>query len=90
MLRVIAAAAAAGALMTLTACGGGETNTPNAEEQAQLDNIANALDTEDASADSLTVDEAPIGTGDEASAETGDVLVAQDPAGGNGAAGNAQ
>ena len=90
MLRVIAAAAAAGALLTLTACGGGESDMPKAEEQAVLDNIANAHDTEDASADSLTVEEAPIGNGDEASAETGDVLVADDAAGGNAAAGNAQ
>ena len=89
MLRVIAAAAAAGALWTLTACGE-DSGAPTAHENAELDNAVNLTDTEDASADSLTVEEAPIGNGDEASAETGDVLVAEDPAAGNAPATNAQ
>ena len=75
MRRSIAAAAAAGALLTLGACGGEESGEPTAHEQAELDNAANMLDTEDASPDSLTVEEAPIGNG-EAPADTGDVLVA--------------
>ena len=78
MRRLIAAAAAAGVLLTLNACGGEESGSPTAHEEEQLNIAANMTDTEDASADSLTVEEAPIGNG-EASAETGDVLVA-DPA----------
>jgi hypothetical protein len=87
-----AALAAAGAL-ALAACGGGDSNAPTAEENAELNNAAELLDENsvvDASADSLTTTEAPIGNGD-APAATGDVLVGGgDNAATNGAAANAQ
>ncbi|HZG10128.1 MAG TPA: hypothetical protein VEZ70_14225 [Allosphingosinicella sp.] len=69
----ILTAAAAGAV-AVAACGGGDSNTPTAEEAAELNNAAAMLEAEDASPDSLTVEEAPIGNGD-APASTGDVLV---------------
>ena len=69
---------AAAALLALGACGGGEGNSGglSAEENQKLDNIAETLD---ASPDSLVATEgAPIGNGEEA-AETGEVLVSDEP-----------
>lgn len=81
--------AATGAV-AVAACGGGDSNTPTAEEAAELNNAAAMLEAEDASPDSLTVEEAPIGNGD-APAATGDVLVGGgDNAATNGAAPVAQ
>jgi hypothetical protein len=84
---------AAAAAMTLAACGGGEGDGPTAEENRELNNAAAMLDenvTTDASADSLTVEEAPVGNGD-AGAATGDALVGGgDNVTTNGAVANAQ
>jgi hypothetical protein len=76
MGRMTGAALAVVGALTLAACGGGDPNTPTAEENAELNNAAAMLDDNvvDASADSLTVDEAAIGNGD-AGAATGDSLV---------------
>jgi hypothetical protein len=49
------------AALALTGCGGGDSNAPTAEENAQLDNAAEMLDT---SADSLTVENPTLGNGD--------------------------
>ena len=93
MGRIVGTAlAAAGALM-LAGCGGGDSTGPTAEENRELNNAAEMLDDSnvtDASADSLTVEEAPVGNGD-AAAATGDTLVGGgDNAATNGAAVNAQ
>jgi hypothetical protein len=83
--------AVAGAL-ALAACGGGDSNAPTAEENAELNNAAEMLDhnTIDASPDSLTATETPEGNA-EAPAATGDALVGGgDNAATNGTATNAQ
>ncbi|HEX8579872.1 MAG TPA: hypothetical protein VF655_09805 [Allosphingosinicella sp.] len=84
--------AVAGAL-ALSACGGGgDSNAPTAEENAELNNAAEMLNdnTIDASPDSLTAAESPGGNG-EAPAATGDALVGGgDNAATNGSAVNAQ
>jgi hypothetical protein len=92
MRKTMGAVLAAAAAMALAGCGGGDSNTPTAEEQRGLDNAAAMLDdnTMDTSADSLTVEEAPIGNGD-APAASGDVMVGGgDAAATNGTAANAQ
>jgi hypothetical protein len=93
MRKTMAAIVAGAAALTLAGCGGGDSNGPTAEENRELDNAAAMLDengTMDASADSLTVEEAPIGNGD-APAATGDALVGGgDAAATNGSATNAQ
>lgn len=92
MRVVVGAVLAAAAGMMLAGCGGGDLNAPTAEEERELDNAAAMLDenTTDASPDSLTVEEAPVGNGD-AAAATGDSLVGGgDNAATNGAAVNAQ
>jgi hypothetical protein len=73
-MRKITILTAAASALVLGACGGGDPNTPTSEESAELNNAAAMLEAEDASPDSLTVEEAPIGNGD-APASTGDVLV---------------
>jgi hypothetical protein len=80
-------AAAGAALFMLSACGS-EDNPGglSAEENRELNNAAEMLD---ASPDSLIAsDETTLGNGDEPSAETGDVAVADE--GANGAQGNQQ
>jgi hypothetical protein len=93
MRRIMGAALAAAGAMALAACGGGDSNAPTAEENAELNNAAEMLEDSnvvDASADSLTTQEAPVGNGD-AAAATGDVAVGGgDNATTNAAAGNAQ
>lgn len=94
MRRIMGAALAAAAVLTLGACGGGDSNAPTAEENAELNNAAEMLDENsvDASADSLTAAEAPVGNGD-APAATGDALVGGGDnvaTNGGGAASNAQ
>lgn len=74
MRRMIEAGIAAAALMGLAGCGGGDSNAPTAEENAELNNAADMLDEEDASADSLTVEDPALGNGD-APAATGDLPV---------------
>jgi len=78
-------ALAAAAALTLAACGSADDGTPTAAENEQLDGIANELDVTDASPDSLATEDAALGNGE--SAETGDVLVAEE---GNGADSNQQ
>ena len=73
---------AAFAARALAACGPSDDGSPTAEENEQLNQISDVLDT---SPDSLTTEDAALGNGE--SAETGDVLVADE---GNGAAVNAQ
>jgi hypothetical protein len=94
MRKLTGAMLAAATAMTLAACGGGDSNTPTAEENRELNNAAAMLDentTTDASADSLTVEEAPVGNGDAGAAATGDALVGGgDNVVTNGAAENAQ
>jgi hypothetical protein len=90
MAMIKGAALAAMGALALAACGGGDENAPTAEENAELNNAAELLDDNvvDASADSLTIDEAATGNGD---AATGDSLVGGgDAAATNGAAVNAQ
>ncbi|HEY0112800.1 MAG TPA: hypothetical protein VGB59_06565 [Allosphingosinicella sp.] len=70
-------AATLGAALLLAACGQGDDGNPTAAENQQLNQIADELDT---SADSLVADP-ELGNGE--SAETGDVLVAEE---GNGSA----
>jgi hypothetical protein len=93
-MRKVTGAMLAAAACTLAACGGGDSNTPTAEEARELDNAAAMLDdngTMDASADSLTVEEAPVGNGDAGAAATGDALIGGgDAAATNGAVANAQ
>ena len=92
MGKLTATMVAAAGAMILAGCGGGESNAPTAEEDRELNNAAAMLDDNmtDASADSLTVEEAPIGNGD-APAATGDALVGGgDATATNGAASNAQ
>lgn len=80
------AALAAGAAL-LAACGDDSgAGSPTAEENAQLNEAAEMLDT---SPDDLQAGEdVALGNGEEESAETGDVAVANDGAG--NAAGNGQ
>ena len=81
MRKTIEMGLAAAALALLGGCGGGDSNAPTAEENAQLDNAADMLDT---SPDSLTVENPTLGNGD-APAATGDVLVGGDAASDNAA-----
>lgn len=69
---VAMAALFAGALM-LGACGEADDGSPTAQENAQLNQIADELDT---SPDSLVAEDPALGNGE--SAETGDVLVADE------------
>jgi hypothetical protein len=71
---------AAAALLMLAGCGGGDANSPTAEENAELNNAAAMLDEEDASPDSLTVQDPALGNGDAPTAEAGDVLVTDEAA----------
>ena len=71
MRKIIETGLAAAALAMLAGCGGGDSNAPTAEENAQLDNAAEMLD---ASPDSLTVANPTLGNGD-TPAETGETLV---------------
>ena len=78
MRKTIHAAIAAAALATLAGCGGGNPNQPTAEENRELNNAAAMLDEQDASADSLTVEDPALGNGDAPApaadqAQTGDV-----------------
>ena len=77
-------ALAALAVLTLAACGPSDDGSPTAEENALLDSISKENDI-DASPDSLTTEDAALGNGE--SAETGDVLVAEE---GNSAGLNVQ
>ena len=87
MRRPIETSLAAAALLALAACGGGESGAPTAEEDRELNNAAEMLDTEDASADSLTIEDPALGNGD-APAQTGELPV--DGTEGNAAATNSQ
>ena len=70
------------ALALLAACGGSDDqDRPTASDNAHLDQIAEELDT---SADSLALNDAALGNGEEA--QTGEVLVSDE---GNGADANA-
>lgn len=92
MRRIIEAGIAAAALTMLAGCGGGDSNAPTAEENAELNNAAAMLDEEDASPDSLTVQDPALGNGD-APAATGDLPVtegASAAAANDAAAANAQ
>jgi hypothetical protein len=60
-MRMIIATGLASLALALAGCGGGDSNAPTAAENEELNNAAEMLDT---SADSLTVEEAPIGNGD--------------------------
>ena len=60
-MRTIFGMGLAAAALALAGCGGGDSNAPTAEENAQLDNAAEMLDT---SADSLTVENPTLGNGD--------------------------
>ena len=91
----IGVAAVLAAAAMLAACGEREgEGRPTAEENRELNNAAAMLDentTTDASADSLTVEAAPVGNGDAGAAATGDALVGGgDNAATNGAVANAQ
>jgi hypothetical protein len=71
--------AVAAAVLALAACGGQDGNSGglSAEENKKLDNIAETLD---ASPDSLVAtDETGLGNGEEGSAETGEVMVSDEP-----------
>lgn len=87
MRRLIHTSLAAAALLALAACGGGEPGAPTAEEDRELNNAAEMLDTEDASADSLTIEDPALGNGD-APAQTGELPV--DGAAADNGATNAQ
>jgi hypothetical protein len=87
MRRPIPTSLAAAALLALGACGGGEPGAPTAEEARELNNAAEMLDTEDASADSLTIEDPALGNGD-APAQTGELPV--DSGNASGAVTNAQ
>ncbi|WP_165356459.1 hypothetical protein [Sphingosinicella sp. BN140058] len=84
MRSIIATGLTAAALALLAGCGDKESTGPTAEENAQLDEAANMLDT---SPDSLTVENPELGNGDAPTPEAGDVAVAEGAAG-NDAAGN--
>ena len=87
MRKTIHAAFAAAALATLAGCGGGNSNQPTAEENRELNNAAAMLDEQDASADSLTVEDPALGNGDAPAAnpaETGDVPVKDESPGSEG------
>ena len=84
MRKTIHTAFAAAALAMLAGCGGGNPNEPTAEENRELNNAAAMLDEEDASADSLTVQDPALGNGD-SPADTGDLLVADESQGSEGA-----
>jgi ABC-type glycerol-3-phosphate transport system substrate-binding protein len=64
----------AGGALLLAACGQGDDGSPTAADNEQLNEIAGELDTLDTSPDSLVVEDPVLGNGE--SAETGDVLVA--------------
>ena len=86
MRKLMEAAIAASTLAMLAGCGGGDSNAPTAAEDRELNNAAAMLDEQqDASPDSLTVEEAPIGNGD-APAQTGEVLVTDESEGSEAAA----
>ena len=89
MRKSIQTSLAAAFLFALAACGGGESGAPTAEEDRELNNAAGMLDTgtEDASADSLTIEDPALGNGD-APAPTGELPA--DGAAGNAAASNSQ
>ncbi|PSJ36903.1 hypothetical protein [Allosphingosinicella deserti] len=86
MRTIIGTGLAAAALALLAGCGDKETNAPTAEENAQLDEAANMLDT---SPDSLTVENPELGNGDAPTAEAGDVAVAEGATGDDGGTANA-
>ena len=93
MRRTIEAALAAAALAMLAGCGGGDPNQPTAADDRQLNNAAAMLDEQDASPDSLRVEDAALGNGDapvptagDDAARTGDVLVTDESQGTEGAA----
>ena len=70
--------AVAAAVLALGASGGQDENSGglSAEENQKLDNMAETMD---ASADSLVAtDETGLGNGEEANADTGDVMVSDD------------
>jgi hypothetical protein len=75
MRTIIRTGLTAAALALLAGCGGSESNAPTAEDNAELEEAANMLDT---SPDSLTVENPELGNGDAPSAEAGDVAVAED------------
>jgi len=93
MGRVLKTAMVLAGTFALAGCGGGDSNTPTAAETEELNEAAAMLDENvvvDASADSLTASEAPVGNGDTPAA-TGDVLVGGgDNAATNGTAVNGQ
>ncbi|TFI58790.1 hypothetical protein E2493_07960 [Sphingomonas parva] len=60
-MRTIIGTGLAAAALLLTGCGGGDSSAPTAEESEELNNAAEMLDT---SADSLAVENAPLGNGD--------------------------
>lgn len=84
MRSIIATGLTAAALVLLAGCGDKENTGPTAEENAQLEEAANMLDT---SPDSLTVENPELGNGDVPTPEAGDVAVAEGAAG-NGVATN--
>jgi hypothetical protein len=81
-LGAIAALLAGAALVA--ACGSSDDGSPTAAENAQLNNIAEELDT---SPDSLVPEDVPLGNG-EAPAATGDLPVAGNGVAANSADGN--
>ena len=90
MRKTIEAAFAAASLAMLAGCGGGNPNQPTAEENRELNNAAAMLD-QDASADSLTIQDPALGNGDAPAAnagqgETGGVLVTDESQGSEDAA----
>jgi hypothetical protein len=75
MKRLAMTAALAAGLALLAGCGEGEPGAPTAADNAQLNDAANML--EELPSDSLTASEdTTLGNGDAPSAETGDLLVA--------------
>ena len=76
------------ACMALGGCGGGsDEGTPTAEENRQLNEAAEMLDT--SPDDAVPAEDIELGNGEEESAEGGDVAVVNEGAG-NAAAGNGQ
>ena len=76
------------ACMALAGCGGGsDEGTPTAEENRQLNEAAEMLDT--SPDDAVPAEDIELGNGEEESAEGGDVAVVNEGAG-NAAAGNGQ
>jgi predicted small lipoprotein YifL len=85
MRKTIHAVVAAAALAMMAGCGGGNPNEPTAEENRELNNAAAMLDEQDASADSLTVQDPALGNGDApAPAATGEVPVSDEAQGSEG------